>query len=365
MKEITVQYTPATIVANIKEIAADVTASLEKYKGIVVTVDTAPDAKKQLAEINKSKASISSVRIATTKKHASGLDDFIGAMKELESLHDEPAEQIKTQVERFEDERRELVKTILQNCLDDFRDELDVLPEFRAETITDLVKLTAITPADRPTAASKSAIESRARGELEWQREIDTRLMSLELESHRAGVVPPLTRAHVESFLYCADDDYARHLNGVIQAEKARQTEIEAAAIQKRNAEIEAQQAAEKAAEEKLIAEQAEAEPEADAPVVQPYMNPAVVELARAPVTQDWADLDDEEDEFHIPLPTAARTKSNRPVVTCSFMPDIDASLYTDSEIQDSLIAALERAGFKSILEISVNRNPQQEARRA
>ena len=101
--------------------------------------------------------------------------------------------------------------------------------EFRSAVVAPLVKLTALTKKGRLTAKASDDVAALVAADKQLQDQTKMRLVMLENQSFKAGLTAPLARGHVESFLFAADDLYQEGLGRVMEAELARQKEIEAA----------------------------------------------------------------------------------------------------------------------------------------
>jgi hypothetical protein len=105
--------------------------------------------------------------------------------------------------------------------------ELDVAEEFRQAEFDDLVMVSAVTKAGSLAGKQKTILQNRCRDDRRIQDRTERRLLELENASLRAGLSAPLTRDHVEHFLFADDERYSRELERILTAEVQRQEEAE------------------------------------------------------------------------------------------------------------------------------------------
>ena len=82
----------------------------DQYRGLVLTADDVPQAKKVRAELNKKMGVISKTRIAVKKKYCEPLKAFEDRAKELEGILKEAEEPIAAQIAYFEEQEKEAKK---------------------------------------------------------------------------------------------------------------------------------------------------------------------------------------------------------------------------------------------------------------
>ena len=116
MLEVQISRNNGTIDFNFEEIKEALTAELELYKNLVFTEDTKADAKKTVAELRKLKKQISDKRIEVKKLYMQPYTDFETKVKELDKLINEPITFISEQIDAFEqkriEEKRDLINEI-------------------------------------------------------------------------------------------------------------------------------------------------------------------------------------------------------------------------------------------------------------
>lgn len=219
---ISIDNTPAIIDVNFEELKAALAKDLEKYD-VVVTAETVADAKKLATELNATKAVIGKRRKEEVAKASEPVKVFDGKMKDLETMCEEGRQKILAQVKTFEDETRDLAAHLLAELLEKLFADNEVEAEFRRAQFGDLVKLTAVTKTENLTAAVTKELEGRVRDDKAIQDRTKMRLLELENKSYTAGLAAPLTRNHVEHFLFADQGEYEAQLQRIIDSEIQRQ----------------------------------------------------------------------------------------------------------------------------------------------
>lgn len=269
LPEVQVKFTPAVIEVNFDDLKTALTAQVEEQSNTVVTADNLVACKKLMADMNKTGGAIKAARIDYAKKAGINIAAFEVSMKELEAISAAGVAKIKEQAARFEAETLATIKNLLGETLGREWDALNVSPEYRTANINDLVLLGSITSTGKLTGKVANDIKSRALDNKGAENAIKLRLSELENLSYRAGLKAPLTRAHVEVFLFAPDAEYSQRLDAMLQSEVQRQQHAEAqlraqmAAEQQRSAQAEAdaaervRQAEERAKQAEIAAQQA------------------------------------------------------------------------------------------------------------
>lgn len=244
---IKIETTPPSIVANFDEIEAQLQEYLRQYD-VVVSADGVGDAKKLRTELRKQITELDT-RIKEALKDASApIREADERRKQLVKLGRDVDAKIKEQVDRFEDETRVRAHAVLEQTRADLWDEYSITAEFRRAEFEDLVKVTALTKKGSLAKATGDELEKRVRDDKALQDQTEKRLAGLAGASYDAGLAAPLTRDHVEHFLFAGDDKYAAELQRILDAEVERQHRAEQRV--RDNAEREAHQKAEAEAKE-------------------------------------------------------------------------------------------------------------------
>ncbi|WP_428398230.1 DUF1351 domain-containing protein [Marinobacter salarius] len=334
---ITINNTPALVEVNFEELKKHLATELEKYN-VVVTQDTVKDAKSLATELNKTKAEIAKRKKEEYDRATAGANQFKDSMKELETMCEEGRKSLLVQVQKFEDETRQLASDLLKAMRNELWSHSGVAEEFQRAQYDDLVNLSAVTAKGNLTAGAKSKIEARVNADKALQDQTEMRLLKLENQSYKAGLSAPLTRSHVEHFLFDEDDTYQQKLDGLMKSELGREEVAQNAMRAKMEREQqEKEQAAQRQREreERAAAAQAEAQrtvpdqPEQEATPGQPVASeqePEPAQPGRVPVT-----------------------------VQCTFNVNVTAST-TDAAIEAELRRVLEKAGIKTLDTVEVIR---------
>lgn len=325
MKElIKIENRPAIVDVNFDELREHLAKDLEKYE-VVVTADTVKGAKELAKELNATKAVISKRRKDEVAKASEPVKRFDQNMKELEAMCESGRQRILEQVRRFEDETKEKVRELLQEQVADLRAKHEVNDEFQTSSVEDQVLLTSITAKGRLTAKAVNALRQKVSEEKRLQDRTEMRLLKLENESYKAGLSAPLTRHHVESFLFEDAETYQRELDRIMDAELERQKVAE----RRMRDQLDHEQQ-EREHRESKMAEQAQPEP-------QPDPEPSAPETESKPRR-------------------AAPNGKIAVSVTCVFETSVAPGV-TDEQIDEELRAVLQRAGIKSLSSVSILRH--------
>lgn len=225
---IAVESQPALITVNFDEVKERLETELKKYD-VVVTADTLADAKKLATELNKNASEFDKSRKEAVAKVSGPIKTFESQMKELVAMCKTGRQKIIDQVKRFEDETKQKASELIYLLLSSEWEKQGVNAEFRSTICDDLIKLTALTKAGNLTSATTKEIESRVSANKQFQDQTEMRLLKLENESYKAGLAAPLTRAHVEAFLFEHDDIYQTRLAQVMESEINREKQAEQA----------------------------------------------------------------------------------------------------------------------------------------
>ncbi|MDF0750335.1 DUF1351 domain-containing protein [Marinobacter sp. 71-i] len=338
---ITINNTPALVEVNFEELKKHLATELEKYN-VVVTQDTVKDAKALATELNKTKGEIAKRKKEEYDRATAGANQFKDGMKELEAMIDVGRKGLLEQVQKFEDETRQLAADLLREKRSEMWESFGVTEEFQSAQFDDLANLSAVTAKGNLAAGARTKLESRVNADKALQDQTEMRLLKLENQSYKAGLSAPLTRSHVEHFLFDEDDTYQQKLDALMKSELGREEVAQNAMRAKMEREQQEKAQAEQrrhGREERAAAAQAEAQrtvpdqpeqeaaperaaPEASKP--QPEHEPA--QPGRVPVT-----------------------------VQCTFNVNVTAST-TDEAIEAELRRVLEKAGIKTLDTVEVIR---------
>lgn len=273
---VVINTTPAAIAFNYEETRAWLEQELKQYD-VVVTADSLAGSKKLATELNKLAGDISKRRRAAVETVSAPIKRFEEKAKSLEKMCKEGRQKLLDQIQVFEDETRAKAKEKLEFFRNEEWEKQGVAPEFRCAQIDDLIKLSAITKTGGLTKASGDEIRNRVQADKQLQQQTEMRLLHLENQSYKAGLAAPLTRAHVETFLFAPDDEYNQRLDAMLASELEREKVAEERSRRRfeeeqRRAEQEAQRKAEADRRQAEAAQQAQQQDTAhtEQPVQQP-----------------------------------------------------------------------------------------------
>lgn len=322
-----IEKKPAVLVANFDQVKTALTQELERYN-IVVTADTVVAAKKLATELNAAKKVIKDAGRAAFDESVEPANEFMKKVSELVTQVEESRQVLLTQVQKFEDQTREKVRALLIEYRNSLWEQHAVEAEFRKAGFDDLILLTSITKTDNLAKSPKDALEVRVRDDKGVQDKTNMRLLLLENESYKAGLAAPLTRDHVQSFLFASDDAYQSQLQRILASEVNRQN------------------AAEERLRQQIAKENVRAAEQAPAPQV--VSAPAQTETPKAPQPE--------------PVPVAqaiSQPLANGKVevyVTANFRLEVNPKI-EDSAIAAELRRVMEKAGITSLDSVSVSRS--------
>lgn len=97
---------PAELDFNFEELKAELSAQLEKYRGLIVTEDTIKDGKDDRVKLNKLKTAIDTRRKEIKKQWSEPYNVFEGKIKEVLALIDQPIAAIDSQLNAYEEKRK-------------------------------------------------------------------------------------------------------------------------------------------------------------------------------------------------------------------------------------------------------------------
>lgn len=277
---------PAVLRLNYDEVKTAISAYLEKYRNVIITEDGVKAGKELIAEINVTRKELDKRRKEAIESASEPIKLFDAQMRELIAMHDELKEAIRSQTDKFDEEQKIKAAQLIEQALNSAWDELVVAPEFRKATASDLALLTSLTGKGNLTTKVVSEIKQRAQDNKNLQIQTDFRLKDLELQSYKAGLAAPLTRAHIEPFLFVGDSEYNAKLSALIGNEIEREKRAVEAHRAKIEAEMRAKQEAENNAERLRLAkiedeQRAEAKRLADLAAEQEYLRHSAETLER------------------------------------------------------------------------------------
>lgn len=367
MKElIHIESTPAILSVNFEALKKHLNKELERYD-VVVTSDSVKDAKALATELNTTKRLIDTKRKEEVAKASEPVKQFDSSMKELVAMCEDGRQKILSQVQRFEDETRELAGKLLDEERTKIRANLNIDPEFYKAEFDDLILITSVTGKGKLTASARTKLEQRVAEEKSLQDQTERRLLMLENQSYKAGLASPLTRDHVNTFLFRDDAGYQAELDRIIASEIERQKSAEAALRKKFEAEQERERENERQKQELVARESAQAAEETKPqPDPLPFADPVktafdIVEgkTDTAPVDFDSFEHDELAAEEPAAQQTAPAAKNNAGTVTChivcSFEVQVDPAA-PEGLIEQKFMERMQQAGFQSLVSVQVRK---------
>lgn len=129
MKEFELQIIPSVgkIDFNLNELKENLKTEMESYKNMIVSEETLPGSKKDLAFLRKVRKELNDRKIAVKKEFMAPYDAFESEIKEALALIDEPITQIDKQVKEFEEEAKKAKRS---HCAELFAETLGELIQY-------------------------------------------------------------------------------------------------------------------------------------------------------------------------------------------------------------------------------------------
>jgi hypothetical protein len=355
---IVIENIPAKISVNFKELKAKSITLSEKYKGIVVTLETLPESKKLTTELNAIKNEIAALRKSEAVRATAPVKVFEAQMKELEQMWEVNRQEILAQVAKFENQTRELASQLLTDLRDELWTGQGIRVEFRRAEFDVLVLLSAVTATGNLTASTRGKLEALVTLDKQLQDQTDMRLLRLENESYKAGLAAPLNRGHVEYFLFAAEPAYSEKLARLMATELAREEvaqqrmreKMDLEQKQKEELEQRQREVADREASRAIADAQRQAEKHIAAASMVAKAN--LVEVVARPV--EVAEVTPEIDPDDVP--PNDENAFQRVTVACTFAIDIGGSV-TDQDIEAELRAVLAKAGIETLQTVTIQRN--------
>ncbi|WP_314989093.1 DUF1351 domain-containing protein [uncultured Campylobacter sp.] len=145
-----------TLTTNFEEIKAEAQRQVEKYS-IDVTEENIPEAKRVMANFNKVKAEIGERYKFFIDKISAPVNQLKAEKKEIEAIITDGRQKIADGVANFENAKLEVIAARIAEYTKSLCDEKEL--NFERINTSDLIKLSAVTPAGTLAKATKDAIE--------------------------------------------------------------------------------------------------------------------------------------------------------------------------------------------------------------
>ncbi len=330
------------------------TAELDKYKNVLVTQETLKDDKKLAGSLSAKGKRYNSERIRIVGEVSKPIVAFTDQMKELSCLCSDAAKLINDQVKVFEEEKLKKLRDDLLAFLENTRQSSGIEHEFRrSELDPKLIKLGSLTAKGSITKSAKDAVIAIVNQEYAIQQRTHYRLLQLESESHKAGLLSPLDRISVETFLFAEDEAYQQQLTKIIDIElgrqKAAEAKIKAKAEQEAKAKIEAEAKAAQEEAERLAATQ----PTIDTPDHDPDPVIQSADTAEIPPVPQY--IIEQEQASQQPQKEVPQVKLGNMAVVATAQFELSVPNYVTAEqISAKLRSMIESAGITSCTNISI-----------
>lgn len=144
------------LTTNFEELKAEASRQVEKYS-INVTEENIPEAKKVMANFNKVKVEIGERYKFYIDKISAPVNQLKAEKKEIEAIITDGRQKIADGVANFENAKLEIIATRIAEYTKSLCDEKGL--NFERINTSDLIKLSAVTPAGTLAKATKDAIE--------------------------------------------------------------------------------------------------------------------------------------------------------------------------------------------------------------
>ncbi|GEM00875.1 putative phage-type endonuclease [Halolactibacillus halophilus] len=118
----TIQFEPAKVEFNYKELEAALEENLKRYEGLTFTEDDAAECKKTITELRKGKKAVDQYRLKTKKQLTAPVTAFENQCKELNKKFDEVINPLVEQHDVFENNRKEEKRKDIQEIIERFVD---------------------------------------------------------------------------------------------------------------------------------------------------------------------------------------------------------------------------------------------------
>lgn len=131
----TIEFQPAKVEFNYKELETILDENLKKYGGLTFTEDTAAECRKTIAELRKGKRALDQYRLQTKKQLTESVTVFENQCKELNAKFDEVINPLVEQNDEFEEKRKEEKRVKVQEILDKVLAEFELDEKHAAELV--------------------------------------------------------------------------------------------------------------------------------------------------------------------------------------------------------------------------------------
>ena len=233
--------------ANMDQLENAVIKELEKPEyNSIVTMTNFKDMKESSLFLGKVAKQISDFRIAKVKEETTDIKLFEDSLKKFTNMFKSKQDEIKQGLDVFEEETRKQVKAVCIAYFDDYSLEVGLSDEFKNVNLEDMTQTGFMTASGAISKKGKEEVEKRVQVQLNLQNKVENRLMMLENQCLKAGI-EPLTKQHIQGFLFADDNTYISNLNMLIDSELKRAEQSKAKQEQELRQKIEAETSAKNA----------------------------------------------------------------------------------------------------------------------
>ena len=147
---------------------------------------------------------------------------------------------IKEGLSVFEDKQKKIIKEVCIAYFNQYCLEVGLKEKFQNINLEDMTQTGFMTASGAISKKGKEEVEKRVQVQLNLQNKVQNRLMMLENECLKAGI-EPLTKQHIQGFLFADYNTYISNLNMLIDSELKRAEQIKAKQEQELRQKIEAE----------------------------------------------------------------------------------------------------------------------------
>ena len=227
--------------AKMESLESLVVQELEKAEyNSIVTMDNFKAMKESSLSLGRYAKDISDFRIAKVKEETQDIKLFEDSLKRFTNMFKSKQDEIKQGLDVFEEETRKQVKAVCIAYFDEYSLEVGLSDEFKNVNLEDMTQTGFMTASGSISKKGKEEVEKRVQVQLNLQNKVQNRLMMLENECLKAGI-EPLTKQHIQGFLFADDNTYINNLNMLIDSELKRAEQIKAKQEQELRQKIEAE----------------------------------------------------------------------------------------------------------------------------
>lgn len=227
--------------ANMEQLENAVIEELESNEyNSIVTMGNFKDMKESSLFLGRVAKQISDFRIAKVREETQDIKLFEDSLKKFTNMFKTKQDEIKQGLDVFEEETRQQVKAVCIAYFDVYSLEVGLTDEFKNINLEDMTQTGFMTASGAISKKGKEEVERRVQVQLNLQNKVQNRLMMLENECLKAGI-EPLTKQHIQGFLFADDNTYISNLNMLIDSELKRAEQIKAKQEQELRQKIEAE----------------------------------------------------------------------------------------------------------------------------